>query len=434
MRRTTLLLLLAVLACQPALPARAELSFFDQAPPNQADDSQLQAAASKGNADAQYLLANILLVRAEAEKRAGHPSQSQILYRQAARWSHEAAMSGHARAMFYMGYLTREGLGTERSERDSLRWLTAAAEQKVPEAQYLLGVSALAGKSVSRGDVQRGAELLMQAGVGFLDAGRLDWAQATAALLERLAPGNSYSARLRQEIAKPERQKQAAAEGQSTGTGWVAPGGYVVTNQHVVASRRKISLALADGRLLPAKVAVVDEADDLVLLAVDDPCALPPAIPLAATEAGMGAQVFTIGFPLSTILGSSPKLSAGMVQGLAGGAGRQVLQVSAPVQHGNSGGPLVNLNGEAVGVVNAMLDKEGAFRATGEFAQNVSFAIRGEKLRALLDAHPPASRGMAATVKGWFGGQCPKELSAEPGTLEQTAARTAGSVLMILAE
>lgn len=433
MPHIALLCLLVVLACLPAAPARAELSFFDQAPPERADDSQLEAAATKGSTEAQYLLANILLTRAEAAARAGSPSQAQIHYRKAAQWSHKAAMAGHPRAMFFMGYLTREGLGTDRNEAASVRWLTSAAERKVPEAQYLLGGLFLSGRGVRR-DARRGAEMLAQAGVGFLNSGRLDLARETAAQLDRLAPGNSYSARLREELAKPERQRQAAAEGQSTGTGWVAPGGWVVTNHHVVAGRSKISLALADGTLVPARVAAEVAADDLVLLAVEDPCALPPAIPLAPAEAGMGAEVFTIGFPLSGILGSSPKLSAGMVQGLAGPQGREFLQVSAPVQHGNSGGPLVNLRGEAVGVVSAMLASEAAFHSTGEYVENMGFAIRGERLRALLDAHPPVSRGLAATVKGWFGGDCPGQLPVQPGALEQTAARTAGSVLMILAE
>ena len=218
------------------------------------------------------------------------------------------------------------------------------------------------------------------------------------------------------------------------GTGWVAPGGWVVTNLHVVADRAKISLALADGSLLPARLVGQDAADDLALLEVENPCLLPPALPVAEDDVGMGAQVFTIGFPLSDILGSSPKLSAGMVQGLAGPPGRQFLQLSAQVQRGNSGGPLLNLRGEVVGVVNARLDTESAYASTGEFAPGVGFAIRGERLRALLAANPRVSRGLAETVKGWFGGVCPRRLAAAEGSLEQAAARTVGSVLMVLAE
>ena len=91
------------------------------------------------------------------------------------------------------------------------------------------------------------------------------------------------------------------------------------------------------------------------------------------------------GFPLPDLLASDLKITTGTVSGLAGpGNNSNLLQLSAPVQKGNSGGPLLDLAGHVVGVVVSKLDALKLARATGDIPQNVNFAIKGKAARDFM--------------------------------------------------
>lgn len=206
----------------------------------------------------------------------------------------------------------------------------------------------------------------------------------------------------------------------SSGTAWVSAGGWVVTNEHVVDGRDEITLLRTDGRKLQASVAVRDRANDLALLRVGDPSDLPDAIPLAERALPIGASVFTIGYPLPDLMGLEPKLTAGTVTSASGWRDDpRTYQISVPVHGGNSGGPLINMNGEAAGVVTSKLDLLFAI-ATGELPQNIGYAIKAPYL-ALLVSSAPSSSGTAQ-----------RQLPATAGTLEEVAARVQNSVLLVL--
>jgi S1-C subfamily serine protease len=91
------------------------------------------------------------------------------------------------------------------------------------------------------------------------------------------------------------------------------------------------------------------------------------------------------GFPLAGLLSSDPKLTRGEVNGLAGLRDDPTqVQISAEVQPGNSGGPLLDMQGNVVGVVVAKLNAQQVARRTGDIAQNVNFAVKGELASAFL--------------------------------------------------
>jgi len=101
-----------------------------------------------------------------------------------------------------------------------------------------------------------------------------------------------------------------------------------------------------------------------------------------------GEAVLLAGFPLHGLLASEPSVSTGSIAALAGpGDDRRLMQLSAPVQTGNSGGPLLDGSGNVVGVVVGKLDAILVARATGDIPQNVNFAIAAGVARAFLDAH-----------------------------------------------
>jgi len=121
---------------------------------------------------------------------------------------------------------------------------------------------------------------------------------------------------------------------------------------------------------------------DLATLAVPGATGITP-LPIAG-DATLGMHVFTIGFPFPSMLGFDPKFSEGSVSGLSGLGQRWLYQISVPVQPGNSGGPLVDDEGQVVGVIVAKLRADKVKAITGVDPENVNFAIKGTSLMTFL--------------------------------------------------
>lgn len=171
----------------------------------------------------------------------------------------------------------------------------------------------------------------------------------------------------------------------SSGTGFVVATDRVLTNQHVVEGCDRIFVRTADGRVLPAvPPARVDAGLDLALLAVPgDPGEVLPF--RASPEVRRGEGVIAYGFPLAGLLSSDPKLTRGEVNGLNGlGNNPNHYQISAEVQPGNSGGPLLDLHGHVVGVVVSKLHAQNIAKRTGDIPQNVNFAVKGTAAQDFL--------------------------------------------------
>ena len=101
-----------------------------------------------------------------------------------------------------------------------------------------------------------------------------------------------------------------------------------------------------------------------------------------------GEDIVVAGFPLHGLLTSDINVTKGIVSALAGpGDDRRFIQITAPIQPGNSGGPVLDASGHVVGVVVARLDALKLARRTGRLPQNVNFAISEGAARAFLDAH-----------------------------------------------
>jgi S1-C subfamily serine protease len=179
----------------------------------------------------------------------------------------------------------------------------------------------------------------------------------------------------------------SAASGEtptSSGTCFfVSSDGIAVTNAHVISGARDIRL-LYDGAEHRASIASINLSNDLVVLRSE----VKPReyLPLADDSYAMvGDEVFTMGFPATTILGNEPKFTDGSISslsGLMGDASR--MQITVPVQPGNSGGPLVNENGEVVGIIVSSAAAAAFMNFTGSLPQNVNWAIKTAYLRPML--------------------------------------------------
>lgn len=207
------------------------------------------------------------------------------------------------------------------------------------------------------------------------------------------------------------------------GTAWPTKEGFVVTNNHVVANLNDlIFLRRSDGEIIQASVVLRDPINDLVLLKALDAAKLPPALPLANEQAQLGASVFTIGYPHPLIMGTAPKLTTGNITATRGlRDDPRTYQISLPIQGGNSGGPLLNMRGEVIGITTTKLDALWTYLATGDLPQNVNYAIKVDYLRPLIaSAFSPGIIKEATPAL--------KNLS-----LEELAQNLQGSVLMVVA-
>ena len=171
-----------------------------------------------------------------------------------------------------------------------------------------------------------------------------------------------------------------------TGTGFlVSANGHLVTNQHVVQG----CVGDIQGNLsgeAPAKLRLVssDETNDLALLQV--PGSFKDVAKIKDKAIQSGDSVVAIGYPFHGLLTSDFTVTTGIVSSLSGVLNdTRFLQISAAVQPGNSGGPLLASSGDVVGVVAAKLNALKFARATGNIPENINFAIKTGALRDFLD-------------------------------------------------
>ncbi len=150
------------------------------------------------------------------------------------------------------------------------------------------------------------------------------------------------------------------------GSGFIIdPSGLIVTNYHVVENAFDITVTLSDGTLLPGKVLHASRVADLAIVQVKANHPLTPVQWGDSNKLRIGDQVFAIGNPLG--LGTS--VSGGIVSGLNRDAQESpydnFIQTDAAINHGNSGGPLFDMDGKVVGVDSAMVSPTESFSGLG---------------------------------------------------------------------
>ncbi|MGA2292075.1 S1C family serine protease [Bradyrhizobium sp.] len=173
---------------------------------------------------------------------------------------------------------------------------------------------------------------------------------------------------------------------EQTGTGFVVSNnGHVVTNQHVVDG----CVGDIQGNLsgeAPIKLRLVssDETNDLALLQAPSP--FKEVATIRDKPIHPGDSVVAIGYPYHGLLTSDFTVTTGIVSSLSGILNdTRYLQISAAVQPGNSGGPLLDSGGVVVGMVAAKLNAIKFAKATGNIPENINFAIKTGALRDFLD-------------------------------------------------
>ena len=391
----------------------------------------LQKSAAKDQAEAQYLLGHILA------KGDGVPKDTP----KAIEWFKKAAVQGHPDAQNELGSRYQRGDGVGKDIAKAIEWWQKAASEdnNVPckcrfpigneRAQYNLGVAFEHGEGVPK-DAAKAVEWYQKAAVQGMES-----AQANLGRLYALGSGvprdevlgyawanlasssggktsvsiREYIERLLSPAEKAEAQRLSSnwkegrvlvREGktaglssspgiptkQGTGTAFlVGNAGQAITNFHVIDGCREVK---AEGRDGAIKVVTSDTINDLALLQM--PVATNPAANIVSdpTKLRQGEDIVVFGFPLNSVLSSGGNLTPGVVSALTGlGNNSNQIQITAPIQPGSSGSPVLNKTGEVVGVVSMKLSDSKMAKATGQVGQTVNFAVNGQTLKTFLDAH-----------------------------------------------
>jgi TPR repeat protein len=356
----------------------------------------------------------------------------------AMRWYRKAADQGDASAETSIGEMYASGEGVPKSYSEALKWIRKAADRGYDDAQYRLGVFYENGQGLPHDNAaaamwyRKAADQGMgraQLNLGFLRAAAHDFVQAHmwfTLASTRLARSDIRSrdtaAKSRDTIAAgmtaaqlAEAQKRAAEwrpnityqppvqdvglpgavarkpdpgryaeKSSSAGTAFfVTPDGKALTNAHVVRGCSDVTV-ITGGESHRARVLAQDERNDLALLATDHH---PERSAMWRLQVRQGEDIAVYGFPLPGALASGGNITIGIVTALAGMRDdSRFLQISAPIQPGNSGGPMLDRNGAVVGVIVSTINGLALASVIGSLPQNVNFAIKASVAAAFLDA------------------------------------------------
>jgi len=347
-------------------------------------------------------------------------------YGKAIIWFRKAAQQNDTGAQYMLGIMNDNGLGVKRNAAVAVRWLRKAAKNGYASAQFYLGVLYSNGRGVMKSSTVA-TDWFYKAGLTFLNEGNREKALTSAEKIKAQGNvpnaflGNKLLALIYSEKEKTPKPHKTKKQSVSTGTGWPITAGYIVTNHHVIAGHHTITLVRKDGIQIKATVAADDIKNDLSLLKPESLKDIPPALPMVSSPVQVGEGVFTVGYPHPDLMGIEPKLTQGIVNARTGIANDpRTYQISVPLQGGNSGGPLINMHGEVLGVVASKLSAAKVLKWTGDLPQNVNYAIKSEYILTLVSSiDTPHSIPV---------------LSAKKATLPELAKRVEDSVLMIIAQ
>ena len=329
---------------------------------------------------------------------------------QAASWIRKAAEQGLADAQVGLGVMydnDDNGWGVPKDDRQAAFWGRKAAEQGNAHAQGGLGLMYYTGRGVPKDYVQAYAWFNLAAAQGDEDvekraneernnirqhmtssqiAEAQKLSREIAARIERNQSGSDSSsfADTSDSVFKPEPEMKGNGSGFVIGRNRQTT--FIVTNHHVVEDCAKVTVVYA-GKSYEASVLAKDANSDLALLETNIPNAQPASFS-RLSRARLGEAVTAAGYPLQGLLSKSLNVTGGNISALAGlGDDAKHLQITAPLQPGNSGGPLLDASGNVVGVAASKLNAIAAAELTDDLPQNVNFAIKAALVRSFLDIH-----------------------------------------------
>jgi TPR repeat protein len=312
---------------------------------------------------------------------------------EALKWYHLAVDHNYAPAKFALGVLYQNGNNVPRDETEAARLMLSAAIQGFVPAQGLMAVYYLNGTGVEGNDglayewasiatsrstppISNLTKALRDSAAKGLDANELSAAQAITAAWK---PGS--------DLASPFAANSGprAPRLRGGGSGFiVGVNGEIATDYHVVPNCSIIHVRDASGThdVVSRRIAGNRAADLAILSSVG----FGSRLTIRNTPANQGETVTTYGYPLGNLLGNAGNLTTGTVSGTTGYQGdKKAFQMTAPIQPGSSGGPVVDEAGLVIGIAATKLNALAVAGAFGDISQNVNFAWYAEPLKAIMD-------------------------------------------------
>jgi TPR repeat protein len=338
-------------------------------------------------------------------------------YKKAIKLYTKAAENNYALAQDNLGYMYENGFGVTKSSSTAAKWYRKASDQGLPNALNNLGRLYFTGKGVKK-DYAEAAWLIQQAaekgneramsnlgvlyenGYGVYKDLRLaaTWYQKTVIAnpsdieaRNGLARLQAYAPQIQEKQVPNQPTVQEPKEDSpidASGTGFlIDKRGYLATNNHVTKGAKGISVCLQiDGEWKAYNAVLVknDPTNDLSIIRIEDSefkpfTSLPYNFTTEVEE--VASDIYTLGYPQVHIMGTEVKYTTGAINSKSGVQGDPThYQISAHIDHGNSGGPMFNSKGTIIGITDSGLDK-------AEFG-DVNYAIKSSYLKSLVDALP----------------------------------------------
>jgi S1-C subfamily serine protease len=196
---------------------------------------------------------------------------------------------------------------------------------------------------------------------------------------------------------------------QGRGSGFFAAPRTVITNRHVIQSNVSVTVRLSNGQTLPGRVDASSTESDLAVVRVDSALPSQPLLPIGSvTDVRPGQEVIAIGLALGVFQNS---VTRGIVSAIRRSDRTVMLQTDAAINPGNSGGPLLNRQGQVIGI-NTM--------KVGGAAESLGFAVAADHARALLAGKTweplAASAQQSQQLPPAFGARSSTDIAREEGT------------------
>ena len=355
----------------------------------QKDDSKAvewyQKAAIQGNATAQFNLGDTYQFGQGVQKDDS----------KAFEWYQKAAILGNAGAQYNLGVMYTNGAGVPKNDSKAFYWYQKAAIQGDADAQFKIGYIYGVGDGVTKNIVLAYAWSNLAAAQGNATAqSNRDIYAKQLSDIERMEGQllasnwklgdtlvSSSGAKVKETIPASQVTSQ-----QSTGTAFIVSNeGHALTNHHVINGCAKVKVSGREGLV---KVITSDSVNDLALLQlpgqIDSYAKLNPD----TKKLRQGEDIVVFGYPLNFALSSGGNLTPGTLSAITGlGNNTNQIQITAPVQPGSSGSPVMDKKGNVIAVVSMTLDNGKITKITGQVGQNVNFAVNGQTVKAFLDAN-----------------------------------------------
>lgn len=345
-------------------------------------------------------------------------------------WLKKSSSAGHLDAHKLLGFLYQGREGLTPDAKASCAYFAMAAAQEDALSQYVMGIAYETGQGVSRDHIKAVRLWLSSANLGFSGAqvqlaimyangiGELPqnpmesyvWLKLAARQGDKNAIGmmpnvarfpltDAQIAEADRRIASfkprvplssiPQYVFAPQESGPLAGAAfYISRRGHLVTSYHLVKGAKALRVVVPGGEPVPAKVVAQNVDGDLVILEVDGDDSR-RCLPIAPSDwVRLGAAVATVGHPNIALQGIAPKVAKGEVSALSGFRDNTSLfQVSVPILPGNGGGCLVDIHGNVVGIICAVLNPRLAGNE-GTVPDRVGYAVKSNVLINLVESIP----------------------------------------------